>query len=96
MKKLLNVSVFLGLAVLMACEGSRVEGTYYNIANPREYIELKNGSKFFLKAGTMDLAGNYSVDGKIIILNPGSRMAAKGKIEKGVITDSEGVKWQKK
>lgn len=84
------------LALLLACGGSSVEGTYYNVDNAGEFIELKSNGQFHLKAGAMELSGKYVVEGKTIILNPKTRVAAAGKIENGVIVDNDGTRWQKK
>lgn len=99
MKKLRSVWVFLAIVclfVLVACGGSKVEGTYYNVVNDTEYIELQKDGQFHLKAGTLELSGKYVIDGKIIVLNPDSKMAARGTIEKGMIIDNDGTKWKKK
>ena len=96
MKTLRTVLIALALACLLACGGSSVEGTYYNVANGHEYIELKKDGTFYLKAGTLDFSGKYAVDGKIIILNPESKMAAKGRIENDIITDNDGTRWKKR
>ena len=96
MKKLLSLGVALALACLLACGGSSVEGIYYNVDNAAEYIELKNNGEFYLKAGQLDLKGKYLVEGKKIILNPNSPMAAAGTIDKGLIIDKDGTRWQKK
>lgn len=96
MKRIRAAFLGLSLAALLACGGSSVEGTYYNVDNANEYIELKNNGEFYLKAGPMDLAGKYAVDGKTIILNPKTNVAATGKIENGIIVDSDGTRWKKK
>ena len=96
MKTVRSVLVVLALACLLACGGSNVEGTYYNVANDKEYIELKKDGTFYLKAGTLDFSGKYVVDGKSIVLNPESKMAAKGRIENDVITDNDGTRWKRR
>jgi hypothetical protein len=82
--------------MLCACGGSSVEGTYYNVDNANEYIELKGNGEFYLKAGPMDFSGKYAVDGKTIILNPKTNMAAIGRLENGTIVDSDGTRWKKR
>ena len=96
MKKLLSLGVALALACLLACGGSSVEGTYYNVDNQSEYIELKPNGEFYLKAGQLDLSGKYSIDGKTIVLKSNNVMDASGTIDKGLITDRDGIRWQKK
>jgi uncharacterized lipoprotein YmbA len=96
MKQLLSLVVVLALACLVACGGSSVEGTYYNVDNQSEYIELKPNGEFYLKAGQFDLKGKYLVEGKKIVLNPKTPMAAAGTIDKGLIIDQDGTRWQKK
>ena len=96
MKKLLSLGVALALACLLACGGSSVEGTYYNVDNQSEYIELKPNGEFYLKAGPLDFSGKYIVEGKTIVLNPKTVMAATGTIDKGLIVDKDGTRWQRK
>lgn len=96
MKKILLLTAIFSMTMLFACGGSNVEGTYYNVDNANEYIELKNNGEFYLKAGPMDLSGKYAVNGKTIILNPKTNVAATGKIENGVIVDSDGTRWKKR
>ena len=96
MKKMKFAAVILSMAFLFACGDSSVDGTYYNVGNDKEYIQLLKDGKFYLKADTMELAGIYAVDGKIIVLNPSSKMAARGTIEKGLIIDNDGTKWKKR
>lgn len=86
----------LSLATLLACGGSGIEGTYYNVESDSEYIELKDNGEFYLKAGAMDLSGKYVIEGKVIILNPRTNVAATGRIENGVIVDNDGTRWKKK
>lgn len=96
MKKMLSFGLALLMATLLACGGSSVEGTYHNVDNASEYIELKGNGEFYLKAAQMDTSGKYAIKGKVIILNPGSRLAARGTIENGMIIDNDGTRWKKK
>lgn len=96
MRTVMRICAALLLAGLVACGGSSVEGTYYNLDNANEFIELKANGEFYLKAGALDVSGKYVVEGKTIILNPKTRMAAAGRIEHGLITDNDGTKWQKR
>ncbi|TLM65281.1 MAG: hypothetical protein FDZ69_10560 [Deltaproteobacteria bacterium] len=96
MKRFRRAAFWLFLALLPACGGNNAEGIYYNVDNPAEYIELKNDGRFYLKAGTLDLSGNYAVEGRTIILNPKTRVAATGRLEDGVITDKDGTRWEKR
>ena len=95
MKKVQWVAVVLSMALVFACSGS-VDGTYYNVDNDQEYIQLQNDGQFHLQAGDLQLTGKYVVDGTTIVLNPDSKMAARGTIEKGLIIDNDGTKWQRK
>jgi hypothetical protein len=94
MKKIAAICLLLSLAALVGCDG-RIEGTYFNVGNTMESIELKKDGKFTLKGDNKVASGSYSVDGKAITLNPESKAAAKGKLEGDIITDSEGIKWKK-
>ena len=96
MKKLLSLAVVLALVCLVACGGSSVEGTYYNVDNQGEYLELKPNGEYYLKGGQLGLKGTYLVEGKTIVLNPKTAMAATGTIDKGLIIDKDGTRWQKK
>lgn len=96
MNKMKWVAVGLLMMLLFACGSGSVEGIYYNVGNDQEYIQLKNDGQFFLKAGELELSGKYIVEGKSIVLNPDSKMVARGTIEKGLIVDNDGTKWQKK
>jgi hypothetical protein len=95
MKKLKWAAVVLSVLCLFAC-GNSVNGSYYNIENQNEYIQLLKDGKFYLKTDTQELSGKYVVDGKVIVLNPGSKMAAQGTIAKDIITDNDGTKWKKR
>ena len=96
MKKLMIFVVGMIMTCLFSCGGSSVEGTYYNVDNATEFIELKNNGEYYLKAGNLDFSGKYRVNGNEITLNPDNRLTATGKIEKGMIIDSGGTRWQKK
>lgn len=96
MKSLAQGFVIVALAALLACGGSSVEGTYYNVDNQAEYIELKHNGEFYLKAGQFDFSGKYVVEGKKIVLNPKTVMAAVGVIDNGLIIDKDGTRWRKK
>jgi hypothetical protein len=96
MKKLMIFVVGMVMACLLACGGSSVEGTYYNVDSADEFIELKNNGEFYLKAGGLDFSGKYVVEGKTIVLNPKTALAAVGTIDNGLIIDKDGTRWQKK
>jgi len=96
MQKVKWIAVVLAMVCVFACSGSGVEGTYYNVANDQESIELRKDGQFHLKAGAMKLSGKYVVDGKTITLNTDNKMAARGTIENGLIVDNDGTKWQRK
>jgi hypothetical protein len=57
---------------------------------------LKPNGEFYLKAGQLDFSGRYVIEGKKIVLNPKTVMAAAGTIDSGLIIDNDGTKWQKK
>jgi hypothetical protein len=95
MKKLQAATISLLLVMLVACGEGRVEGTYVNVANRSEFIELKPGGEFHLKAGELELNGRFLIKGKEIILDPGKGIVARGTLEKGLIVDRDGTRWQK-
>jgi hypothetical protein len=83
-------------ALLWGCGGNSIEGTYHNVENAAETIELKNDGTFVLTAGEMGISGKYAVDGKTLILNPKTHMEARGKVEGDLIIDNDGTRWQKR
>lgn len=83
-------------AALFGCDGGKVEGTYYNTEDPREYIALKEDGKFELKSRDQAVSGKYSFSNGTVVLNPGEKAVAVGTLDGDVITDKDGLKWKKK
>lgn len=83
-------------AALLGCDGGKVEGTYYNTEDPRDFIALKADGKYELKSRDQVVSGKYSFSDGTVTLNPGEKAAAIGKLEGDVITDKDGLKWQRK
>ena len=69
-----------------------IAGRYIRKKSRSHYIELKADGTYFLFEGAAVLSGTYEVEGtEIIIGSAGS--SSRGRIQDGVITDSEGDKW---
>jgi hypothetical protein len=67
-------------------------GRYIHKKKRSNYIELKPDGNYFLFEGSAGVTGTYAVEGtEIAIL--GADSTSRGKIQDGVITDSEGDKW---
>ena len=69
-----------------------IPGKYIHKRSRSHYIELKPDGKYVLFERGTAITGRYEVDGtQITIL--GAESTSQGKIQNGIIIDSEGEKW---
>lgn len=87
--------LLLAVAPLAGCDGGSISGTYQNVADKAEYLQLGKGNTFYLKADGKELNGIYAVEKNKLMLDAGRSIRAMGTIEGDVIIDSEGLSWQK-
>ena len=69
-----------------------IPGRYIHKKTRSHYIELKPDGNYFLFEGLAVVRGTYEVNGSDITIF-GTDSASRGKIQDGVIIDSEGEKW---
>ena len=69
-----------------------IHGKYVHKKGRSHYIELKPDGTYFLFEGSTSITGTYEVHGSDITLI-GAESTSQGKIQNGVIIDSEGDKW---
>ena len=69
-----------------------VFGKYIHERTGSHYLELKPDGNYFLFQGSAGVTGTYEVNGAEITIF-GAESASQGKIQDGVIIDSEGDKW---
>ncbi len=67
-------------------------GRYIHKKRRSNYIELKPDGNYFLFEGSAGVTGVYEVNGTEITIF-GADSTSRGKIQDGVIIDSEGDKW---
>ena len=67
-------------------------GKYIHEKSGSHYLELKPDGNYFLFQGSAGVTGTYEVNGAEITIF-GAESASQGKIQDGVIIDSEGDKW---
>src|SRR2546429_4042669 len=67
-------------------------GKYIHENSGSHYLELKPDGNYFLFQGSAGVTGRYEVNGAEITII-GAESASQGKIQDGVIIDSEGDKW---
>jgi hypothetical protein len=69
-----------------------IPGKYIHKKSRSHYIELKPDGNYFLFEGSTVVSGTYEVNGSEITIF-GADSTSRGKIQNGVIIDSEGDKW---
>ena len=102
MKKLQRAGAVLILLTmsfsLLSCSKG-VAGTYVNSKESKQTIQLKSDGSFALyETGNTTAAatGTYKVEGTVITFTiNGMSKTGTGKIENGVLTDPDGVTWNK-
>ena len=67
-------------------------GKYIHKKSRSHYIELRPDGNYFLFEGSTVVTGTYEVDGTEITIF-GADSTSQGRIQDGVIIDSEGDKW---
>ena len=67
-------------------------GKYIHEKTGTHYLELKPDGNYFLFEGSAGVSGAYEVNGTEITIF-GGEFTSRGKIQDGVIIDSEGEKW---
>jgi len=67
-------------------------GRYIHRKKRSNYIELKPDGNYFLFEGSAGVTGLYEVNGTQITIF-GAESASQGRIQDGVIIDSDGDKW---
>lgn len=91
-------ALILGVFVVGRDGGEKagIVGTYYNQANPEEYLELNVDGTFYLKEMGIGFTGEWTVEGDVITLSFPAGFAARGHITGNTITDEEGKIWVKR
>jgi hypothetical protein len=69
-----------------------IPGKYIHVKTGSHYLELKPDGNYFLFEGTAGVTGAYEVNGAEITIF-GADSTSRGKIQDGVIVDSEGDRW---
>ena len=94
MKRVVFLSIVLGLMLMIAGCGSDPVGKYVNVYNESEYITLKGDGSCTVKVKAGTFRGKYNIQGDnitFIIEGSTDRCEYDGKF----ILDNEGNSWEK-
>jgi len=70
MRKVIALALVLmiGVALLAACGGPSLKGTFVNPDDSGDYIVLKSGGKATVHSGSIDFSGKYTVEGDKLVV----------------------------